>query len=307
LGVDLVPLVVGLYGLAEIMNVVESLRVQIKPGRVRVRDMLPTRAELRRSPGPIFRGTIVGFLFGLLPGPSATMSSFASYRLEKSVSKHRAEMGEGAIEGVAGPETANNAAATSGWAPLLSLGIPFGSTTALVMGAMIVQGVSPGPLLMINHPEIFWGVIVSMYFGNVILLILNLPLIGVWVNLLRVPAHIFLTLILLIATIGSYSARNNMFDVYVLLVLGAIGYILQKINFKLAPLVIGFVLGPLIEKHLREALFLSLGDLSIFWGSKIAVGIWILTFFVLFFGSLRGLLGRLVGKKIKEVEIEGDL
>jgi putative tricarboxylic transport membrane protein len=280
-GIDLVPLVVGLYGITEIMFLVERIKSQPLPVAVGLRDMLPTREELRRSWAPFGRGTIVGFIFGLLPGPSATLSSFASYRLEKGVSKYRDEIGEGAIEGVAGPETANNAAATSSMVPLLSLGMPFGAITALMMAAMMVYGVQPGPLLMTDHPEIFWGVIASMLIGNVMLLALNIPMISVWVSLLRIPSHILLTMILLVAVIGSYSVRNSMLDVYVLLFIGLIGYVFRKLDFQLAPLVVGLVLGPLIEKHMREALFMSRGDLLVYISSPIAVVIWILVILVM--------------------------
>ena len=280
-GFDLVPLVVGLYGITEIMFLVERLKSQPLPVPVRLRDMLPTREEMRRSWAPYGRGTIVGFIFGLLPGPSATLSSFASYRLEKGVSKYRDEIGEGAIEGVAGPETANNAAATSSMVPLLSLGMPFGAITALMMAAMMVYGVQPGPLLMTDHPEIFWGVIASMLIGNVMLLALNIPMISVWVSLLRIPSHILLTMILLVAVIGSFSVRNSILDVYVLLFIGLIGYVFRKLDFQLAPLVVGVVLGPLIEKHMREALFMSRGDLLVYVSSPIAIGIWILVILVM--------------------------
>jgi putative tricarboxylic transport membrane protein len=280
-GFDLVPLVVGLYGVTEIMFLVERLKSQPLPVPVRLRDMLPTREEMRRSWAPYGRGTIVGFIFGLLPGPSATLSSFASYRLEKGVSKYRDEIGEGAIEGVAGPETANNAAATSSMVPLLSLGMPFGAVTALMMAAMMVYGVQPGPLLMTDHPEIFWGVIASMLVGNVMLLALNIPMISVWVSLLRIPSHILLTMILLVAVIGAYSVRNSILDVYVLLFIGLIGYVFRKLDFQLAPLVVGVVLGPLIEKHMREALFMSRGDLLVYVSSPIAIGIWILVILVM--------------------------
>jgi putative tricarboxylic transport membrane protein len=280
-GFDLVPLVVGLYGITEIMFLVERLKSQPLPVPVRLRDMLPTREEMRRSWAPYGRGTIVGFIFGLLPGPSATLSSFASYRLEKGVSKYRDEIGEGAIEGVAGPETANNAAATSSMVPLLSLGMPFGAITALMMAAMMVYGVQPGPLLMTDHPEIFWGVIASMLIGNVMLLALNIPMISVWVSLLRIPSHILLTMILLVAVIGSFSVRNSILDVYVLLFIGLIGYVFRKLDFQLAPLVVGVVLGPLIEKHMREALFMSRGDLLVYVSSPIAIGIWIMVILVM--------------------------
>jgi putative tricarboxylic transport membrane protein len=301
LGVELVALVVGLYGITEIMSVIESLQKQVKPLPVRLRDMFPTRQEWGRSVAPFGRGTLLGFLFGLLPGPSATMASFASYRLEKGVSKHKAELGEGAIEGVAGPETANNAAATSSMVPLLALGIPFGSVTALMLAAMMVHGVQPGPMMITQHPEVFWGVIASMLIGNAMLLVLNVPLISLWVSLLRVPNHIFLPVILMVATIGCYSVRNSMVDVYMLLLVAFVGYGLTKLNFQLAPMVVGVVLGPLIEKHMREGLFMSLGDISVFYTSPLAVGIWALVILVLLLEPIQHLLSKLFGMKFKKI------
>jgi putative tricarboxylic transport membrane protein len=294
-GVALVALAVGLYGMTEIMYAIESLHSQVKPLSVRARDMLPTRTEWRRSWAPMGRGTLVGFFFGLIPGPCATLASFTSYRLEKGVSKYRAEIGEGAIEGVAGPETANNAAATASMVPLLGLGIPFAPITALMMSALMVHGVQPGPLLITNNPEIFWGVIASMYLGNVMLMILNVPMIGVWVSLLRIPQHILLPLILLIAIIGTYSVNNSMLDLFVLFLLGIIGYVLRKFDFHLAPLVVGVVLGPLIEKHLREGLFMSRGDISVFFNSPFAIVIFIAVLIVMTLGSLRALFKKLFG------------
>jgi putative tricarboxylic transport membrane protein len=286
-GVELVALVVGLYGLAEIMSVIESLDEDIKPIKIRVRDMLPTRTEWRRSLAPMARGTVVGFFFGLIPGPHATLSSFASYRLEKAVSKYRDEIGQGAMEGVVGPETANNAAATAAMVPLLAFGVPFGAVVSLMLAAMMIYGVQPGPLLMTEHPEIFWGVIVSMYVGNVMLLIINIPLIGVWVSFLRIPKYIFLPLILMLAIIGSYSVRNSMLDVYVLLLLGIFGYVMRKFNFELAPMVVAFVLGPMIEKHLREGLFLSQGNIAFFFSSPIAATMWVFVLVVMIMGFFR--------------------
>lgn len=282
-GLELAVLAVGIYGIAEIMFVVEALTAQTKPMRVRVREMLPTREEMRRSWAPIGRGTIVGFLFGLIPGPATTLSTFTAYRLEKAVSKYKNEIGDGAIEGVAAPETANNAAATSLMVPLLGLGIPFSSATALMLGAMMVHNVQPGPLLMTSYPEIFWAVIASMFIGNIMLVVINVPMIGLWVNMLRIPVYILLPTILMMAIIGAYSLRNSMFDVSLLLGLGMLGYVLRKLEFQLAPLVVGVVLGPMIEKHFREGLFMSQGDLSVFWDSAISTGIWcaILTVIVL--------------------------
>lgn len=292
-GLELAVLAVGVYGIAEVMFVVESLASRAKPMRVRVREMLPTREEIRRSWAPIGRGTIVGFLFGLIPGPATTLSTFTAYRLEKAVSKYKDEIGEGAIEGVAAPETANNAAATSLMVPLLGLGIPFSSATALMLGAMMVHNVQPGPLLMTIHPEIFWAVIASMFVGNIMLVVINVPMIGLWVNMLRIPAYILLPTILMMAVIGSYSLRNSMFDVSLLLVLGILGYVLRKLDFQLAPLVVGVVLGPMIEKHFREGLYMSQGDLSVFWGSPIAVGIWSVVFIVVALGLMSRLWKRI--------------
>jgi putative tricarboxylic transport membrane protein len=300
-GVELVALAVGLYGMAEILSVIESMHSQVKPIGVRVRDMMPTRTEWHRSLAPYGRGTVVGFFFGLIPGPCGVLSSFASYRLEKAVSKHRAEIGEGAIEGVAGPETANNAAASASMVPLLSLGIPFAPITALMMSALMVQGVQPGPLLITTHPEIFWGVIASMYIGNVMLLVLNIPMIGIWVSLLRIPQYIFLPLILLIAIIGTYSVNNSMLDLYMLFLLGLFGYVLRKLGFHLAPMVVGVVLGPLIEKHLREGLFMSRGDISVFFSSPFAILIFILVLIVMTFKIQRAFFKRLFGRRVKTI------
>lgn len=296
-GVEIVTLVVGLYGVAEIMSVVETLHSRPRPIGVRLNEMLPTRQEWRRSLAPFGRGTILGFFFGLLPGPSSTLSSFAAYRLEKMVSRHKDEIGEGAIEGVAGPETANNAAATSLMVPLLALGIPFNSAMALMLAALMVHGVQPGPLLVSSNPDVFWSVIASMLIGNVILLILNVPLVGVWVSLLRIPTPIFLPLVLLLAVIGAYSVRNSMLDVYTLLGLGLLGYVLRKFDFQLAPMVVGVVLGPLVEKSLREGLYMSQGDLSVFWDSPIALGLWILVALVMTFRLQCRLAARLFGAR----------
>jgi putative tricarboxylic transport membrane protein len=283
------------------MSVVESLQKQGKPIPVKLKEMFPSREEWRRSWGPYGRGTAIGFVLGLLPGPSATMASFASYRLEKGVSKYKEQLGQGAIEGVAGPETANNAAATSSMVPLLALGIPFGSVTALMLAAMMVHGVQPGPMMMTSHPDIFWGVIASMLIGNAMLVILNIPLIGLWVSLLRVPNHVFLPIILMVATVGCYSVRNSMVDVYMLWVIALIGYALRKLEFQLAPMVVGVVLGPLIEKHLREGLFMSLGDVSVFYTSPIAIGIWSVVIFVLILEPLRAIFAKLFGIKVKKL------
>jgi putative tricarboxylic transport membrane protein len=276
-GVDLVPAAVGLFGIAEIVLLVERGAGTIAARTVRLRELFPTRDELRRSVPAWARGTVIGFFIGVLPGPAAIISTFASYWVEKTVSRRKDEFGHGAVEGVAGPEAANNAAATSAFIPLLSLGVPFSPILAIVLAAMIVQGVSPGPLLLVQNPEIFWGVMASMYVGNLMLLILNLPLVGVWVSLLRIPPQILITCIALFAIVGAYSVRNSPFDLWVLLAFGGLGYLLRKMDIDMTPLVLALVLGPLIEKHLRESLFLSRGELAVFVTRPVSLVIWVVT------------------------------
>jgi len=286
-GVSLVPVVVGLYGFAELMLLVEDkARAANRPESVKMRDLLPTRTEWKRAVPSWLRGTFLGFLFGLVPGPAATLASFASYRLEKATSKYADEIGSGAIEGVAGPEAANNSAATASLVPLLALGIPFTPIAALMISAMLVQGIQPGPLLITQHPEIFWGLIASAYIGNVMLLALNIPMVGVWVSLLRIPHYLFIPLLLVLSVIGTYSVRNSIFDVWVLLAAGIVGYAFNKMKFQLAPLVVGLILGPNIEKHFREALFLSDGDPWIYVQSPIAITVWLLVAAILIAGFI---------------------
>jgi putative tricarboxylic transport membrane protein len=287
-GINLVPVVVGLYGVAEILRLAEAALRQPEPVRVRLRDLFPSGEEWRRAVPSWLRGTALGFGFGLIPGPAATLSSFAAYRVEQAVSRHRAEIGQGAIEGVAGPEAANNAAATSALVPLLSLGLPFTPIAALMISAMMVQGVQPGPLLIQQHPQIFWGLIASIYIGNVMLLVLNLPLVGLWVWLLRIPVWLFVPLLLVIACIGAYSVSNSMLALWVLLGAGMLGYLFQKLEIPLAPLVVGLILGPNIEKHFREGMILAQGDLLYFLEGPISPTIWALAVLV----SLAGLLRR---------------
>jgi putative tricarboxylic transport membrane protein len=286
-GISLVPVVVGLYGLAELMLLIEDkAHAAARPASVTMRELLPTKTEWKRSVPSWLRGTGLGFLFGLIPGPAATIASFASYRLEKAVSKHRDEIGTGAIEGVAGPEAANNSAATASLVPLLALGIPFTPIAALMISAMLVQGVQPGPLLMTQKPEIFWGLIASVYVGNIMLLALNIPMIGVWVSLLRIPHYLFLPILLVLSVIGAYSVRNSIFDIWVLLGAGVLGYIFNKLRFQLAPLVVGLILGPNIEKHFRETLFLSQGDVWAFVDSPIAITVWAIAIAIMIAGYL---------------------
>ncbi len=301
-GIQLVPVAVGLFGISEMLFLVEKLATGPKANAIRLRELLPTREEWRRTIPAWLRGAAVGFPIGLLPGPVAVISAFASYKLERSVSKHKNEFGKGAIEGVAGPEAANNAASTAAFVPLLALGIPFSPVLALVVAAMIIQGIRPGPLLMTEHPDIFWGVIASMYIGNVMLLILNLPLVSLWVSLLRVPLHILVTCIVLFAVIGTYSVDNSAFDLWILFAFGVIGYFLRKLDVDLTPLILAIVLGPLIEARFRESMFMSRGDLGIFVGSPITVAIWLIGLTMLLSRPIIGLIQRLLKTKAGQTQ-----
>lgn len=305
LGFSLVPVAIGLYGIAEVMLLIEDPGRAGKVKSVKLRELMPSRTDWRRAWAPWGRGSVVGFLFGLMPGPSATLSSFASYRLEKSVSKHRDELGKGAVEGVAAPEAANNGAAIGSLVPLLSLGLPFSATFALMLSAMVVHGIQPGPLLISQRPDIFWSIIAAMYIANVMLLILNLPLVGVWVSVLRIPKSMLLPGIIVIAVIGAFSTRFSMLDVYILAGMGLVGYLLRKLDFNLASFVVGLVLGPFIEKHLREGLFLSRGDFGYFLDSNLAVAMWLVVLVVLFGGGLwRVVRRRFLGAEASDISLK---
>jgi putative tricarboxylic transport membrane protein len=259
-GIDLVPVIMGLYGVAEVLLLAEEGIARINIASVRLRELLPTREEWRQSAMPIARGSVVGFLTGLVPGPAAVLSTFISYTLEKKISKTPERFGHGAVEGVAGPEAANNAATAGAMVPLLSLGIPFSPATAILLGALVIHGLNPGPLLITERPEIFWGFIASMYIGNVMLLILNLPLVGLFVSVLRLPQHVLATLVLMLCLVGAFSLNNSYLDLWVLAAFGLFGYGLRKLQVDPSPLVVALVLGPMMEKTLRQALFLTRGS-----------------------------------------------
>ena len=262
-GIGLVPVVMGLFGIAEVLfNTEQVIKRDIISAKIT--QLLPNKADWKASAAPIGRGTILGFLLGILPGGGAVVASFASYALEKRLSRTPERFGKGAIEGVAGPESANNAAAGGAFIPLMTLGIPPNVVMALLLGAFIIHGLQPGPLLITQNPNLFWGIIASMYIGNVMLLILNLPLIGMWVQLLKLPYNILFPLILLFTIIGVYCSSNNVFDVYVMIAFGIIGYLMRKLGYEPAPLVLAFVLGPLLENNLRKSLIISQGDLLTF-------------------------------------------
>ncbi len=262
-GIDFVTLAMGLFGIGEILcNLEQKMTTSLVVSKLE--RVFPTMADFVRSKWAILRGSVVGFVVGLLPGGGAVIGSLLSYAVEKRVAKHPEEFGQGAIEGVAGPESANNAAATSSFIPLLSLGIPGNASTAMLFAALMIQGITPGPFLVREHPDVFWGVIASMYIGNAMLLLLNLPLVGLWAQLLRVPYAYLAPVIAVVTLVGVYSVNNSMFDVTAMLVIGIAGYFLRKLAFEPGPLLLAFVLGPIMERSLRQSLLMSDGSWAIF-------------------------------------------
>jgi TctA family transporter len=262
-GLNFVVIAMGVFGIAEIVANLQSETTRtLVTGRVS--GLFPTREDWQRMLAPILRGTLLGSALGILPGGGAMLASFASYSLEKKVSSHREEFGNGAVEGVAGPESANNAAAQTSFIPMLTLGIPSNPVMALMIGAMIIQGIQPGPMVITEQPALFWGVIASMWIGNLFLLALNLPLVGLWARMISIPYHFLYPAIVIFCAIGAYSLNNSVFDVYAMCVFGVLGYIFRIIGCEPAPMLLGFVLGPMIEEHLRRALLLSNGDLTVF-------------------------------------------
>jgi putative tricarboxylic transport membrane protein len=294
-GINFVPMVMGLFGISEILTNIEKPIKKSVIFETKVKNLLPNLEDWKKSIGPIIRGSFLGFFLGILPGGGAILSSFASYSIEKKISKHPEEFGNGAIEGVAGPETANNAATAGAFVPLLALGIPSNAIMALLLGALIIHGVSPGPLLINKHPDVFWGVIASMYMGNVMLIIMNLPLIGVWVKVLKVPYRILFPLILLFTLIGAYSVNNSKFDLMLMIFFGIVGYVLRKFEYEEAPLVLAFILGPMLETVFRQSLIISSGELAIFFKRPICSGALVLSI-ALFVSSGMGIFSRVRGR-----------
>lgn len=264
--IDYIPVLMGLFGMAEIINwVMTRERYPQIATSVRFRDLYPTREEWRRMLAPILRGGVVGFFVGLLPGPGAVTSTYVSYAMERKISKRPEEFGRGAIEGVAGPESANNAGAVGQMVPLLSLGLPFSALTAILLGCIQMQGITPGPMFIARQPEIFWLVIASFYLGNVVLLCLNFPLVGVFAMILRIPMWILMSVVTLICIVGTYSLGNELSDVWIMLIFGVIGVLMRRFDFDPAPLVLGMVFGPLMERSLTQSLILFDGNIFGFW------------------------------------------
>jgi TctA family transporter len=262
-GIGFVVVAMGMFGIGEIVRNLEDERtrsVMVKE----IKNLMPTREDFRRMVAPILRGTALGSALGILPGSGSILGSFSSYSLEKKVSKHPEKFGTGMIEGVAGPESANNAGAQTSFIPMLTLGIPSNPVMALMIGALIIQGIQPGPSVITEQPALFWGIIVSMWIGNLFLLVLNLPMIGLWVRIIMVPYHLLYPMILVFCAIGVFSLNNNNFDVYMMALFGVLGYVFAKLDCEPAPMLLGFILGPLMEEYLRRALIISRGDPMVF-------------------------------------------
>jgi putative tricarboxylic transport membrane protein len=269
-GVGIVPVAVGLFGLGEILSTptAQAIAKNIAP---KLRDLFPSRAEWRQASWPIARGSVLGFMVGLAPGSAHIISSFLSYATEKRLSKHPEEFGHGAVAGVAGPEAANNAASTGAFVPMLALGLPTGPVTAVLMAALLIHGVPPGPTLVNDHPKVFWGFIASMYVGNLMLLALNLPLVGLFVNVLRIPYAYLYALVIMFCIVGVYTVNHSIVDVWIMLAMGGVGYLMRKFGLDPAPLVLGLVISPIFEMSLRQSLIMSNGNWTIFFTRPIAV------------------------------------
>ncbi len=300
-GLGLVSVVMGLFGISEVLlNIEQTLKREVLDGKIK--GLLPTKEDWSRSIGAIVRGTLIGFPLGILPGGGAVIASFVAYAGEKIFSKHPEEFGKGAIEGVAAPESSNNAAAQGAFVPILSLGIPSNVPGAMLLGALIMYGITPGPILIMQRPDIFWGVVASMYLGNIVLLVLNLPLIGLWVRVIRVPYSYLFPMILLFCLVGSYSMNNSTMDVFITLLFGIIGYLMKKLYLEAAPLVMAFVLGPMMETAFRQALIKSGGSFSIFFTRPIAATFFIAAIVLLCFPLLPWFRRHRPGAVLKEDE-----
>lgn len=291
-GVGLIPLLMGLFGIAEVLFNIEKKLKGREIFQTKIKDYLPTRQDWKDSAMPITRGTFFGFLLGLIPGGGGLVASLFSYAMEKRISKHPENFGKGAIEGVAGPETANNAGGQGAFVPLLTLGIPGNSSMAILLGALMLKGLQPGPLLMKENPDLFWGVVGSMYIGNIMLLILNLPLIPLWVKILKIPYFILFPLIFLFTIIGSYSISNNVWDIGIMIIFGVLGYLMKKCDYEPAPIIMAFVLGSIFEEAFRQSLIISDGSPLIFLTRPISASFLAVAIIILASPPLLKLLGK---------------
>lgn len=276
-GIDFLPVALGLFGISEMLETAYVYKQEGSARKVKFREMLPTRTEWRRSVPPMFRGSVIGFLIGLIPGPAPMISTFVSYITEKKLSKHPEEFGQGAIEGVAGPESANNAAVSGAYVPLLALGIPFTPAMAMVLGALLLHNITPGPNLIQEKPDLFWGVIASMYIANFMLVILNLPMVNLFINILRTPMQILLPIIVMLSFVGVYSVNSSVIDLLIMALCGIIGFIFKRVGLQPAPLIIAMVIGPMLENSLRQSLLISGGNLGSVFFRPISLAIYLVT------------------------------
>lgn len=293
-GIGLVPVAVGLFGIGEVLSAIEGkMKTDVlQPNLFDFRKLMPSREDFRLATPAIARGSALGFFIGILPGPAAVMSSFMSYVVEKRVSKHPERFGTGVIEGVAGPESANNAAAGGAMIPLMALGLPYNVVTALMLNAMVVHGMQPSPLLMQKQPQFFWTVVASMYVGNAMLLVLNLPLVGLWASLLRIPYRYFFPVILLFCITGVYAVNYSVLDLQIMILFGILGYLMRKLDYPAAPVLLGLVLGPLLENALGQSMIISSGDPTIFVRRPISGTIISIALVLLILPAVRWIMGK---------------
>ncbi len=279
-GLSFVAVAVGVFGIAEILRNLEN-ETDRDVVTKKVSGLMPTREDLRAIAAPVVRGTVIGSALGILPGGGAILAAFAAYSVEKRISRTPQRFGKGAIEGVAAPEAANNAGAQTSFIPMLTLGIPANPVMALMIGAMIIQGIAPGPNVATERPELFWGIIASMWVGNLLLVVLNLPLIGMWVKLLQIPYYALFPAIIAFCSIGVFSVNNNAFDLFTVALFGLVGYVLVKLDCEAAPLLLGFVLGPMLEENLRRAMIIARGDPTVFLTRPLSAALMVLAALVL--------------------------
>jgi len=300
LGIDFLPIAVGLFGISEILNIAIEKYVKPVVRKVRLRELYPNRDEIRRSINPMLRGSVLGFFVGLLPGPCTVISTFVAYALEKRISKTPERFGHGAVEGVVAPESANNSAVMGSMIPLLTLGIPFAAPSAIMLAGLRMHNVEPGPMLFVTNPDVFWTFIAAMYIGNLMLLILNLPLVGAFARIAMIRPQILLPIISLICLVGVYSVRNSLFDVWVMIAAGVVGYFLRKWKYPIAPFIIGVVLGPTTENSLRQTLLMFKGDISLVADRSLSVALLALAAAFLAYKVMAPLLGKKPALKVDE-------
>jgi putative tricarboxylic transport membrane protein len=300
LGIDFLPIAMGFFGISEILSIALEKYVKPEVNKVRLRDLYPNRQEVKRSVYPTLRGSILGFFVGLLPGPCTVISTFVSYALEKRISKTPGEFGYGAVEGVVAPEAANNSAVMGSMIPLLTLGIPFAGPSAVMLAGLRMHNVEPGPMLFTTNPDVFWTFVAAMYLGNIMLLILNLPLVGVFGRIAVIRPQVLMPVISLICLVGIYSVRNSLFDVWVMIIAGIVGYFLRKWKFPIAPFIIGVVLGPTTENSVRQSLMMFKGDISLIVDRPIATTLLALAVAFVLYKFVAPLFGEKVALKVEE-------